>query len=45
MLDMRCFYLSGLWEEFTAFRIQRESWRRDSGYAANDPDFSTPLAA
>ena len=23
MLDMRCIYLSGLWEEFTAFRIQR----------------------
>ncbi len=45
MLDMRCIYLSGLWEEFTAFRIQRESRRLYSGYAANDPDFSTPLAA
>ncbi|MEJ2330994.1 MAG: hypothetical protein P8Z33_14360, partial [Gammaproteobacteria bacterium] len=44
MLDMRCIYLSGLWEEFTAFRIQRESRRLDSGYAANDPDFSMPLA-
>jgi hypothetical protein len=45
MLDMRCIYLSGLWEEFSAFRIQRESRRLYSGYAANDPDFSTPLAA
>jgi hypothetical protein len=45
MLDMRCIYLSGLWEEFTAFRIQRESRRLYSGYAANDPDFRTPLAA
>jgi len=45
MLDMRCIYLSGLWEEFTAFRIQRESRRLYSEYAANDPDFSTPLAA
>ena len=44
-LDMRCLYLSGLWEEFTAFRIQRESRRLYSGYAANDPDFSMPLAA
>jgi len=45
MLDMRCIYLSNLWEEFTAFRIQRESRRLYSGYAANDPDFSMPLAA
>jgi hypothetical protein len=45
MLDMRCIYLSGLWEEFTAFRIQRESRRLYSAYAANDPDFSAPLAA
>ena len=45
MLDMRCIYLSGLWEEFTAFRIRRESRRLYSGYAANDPDFSTQLAA
>jgi hypothetical protein len=45
MLDMRCIYLSGLWEEFTAFRIQRESRRLYPGSAANDPDFSTPLAA
>jgi hypothetical protein len=45
MLDMRCIHLSGLWEEFTAFRIQRESQRLYSGSAANDPDFSQPLAA
>jgi hypothetical protein len=45
MLDMRCIYLSGLWEEFTAFRIQRESRRLYPGSAANDADFSPPLAA
>ena len=45
MLDMRCIYLSDLWEEFTAFRIQRESRRLYPGSAANDPDFSQPLAA
>jgi hypothetical protein len=44
MLDMRCLYLSGLWEEFTAFRIQRKSRRLYSGYAANHPHLSTPLA-
>jgi hypothetical protein len=45
MLDMRCVYLSGLWEEFATFRIQRESRRLYPGYAANDADFSQPLAA
>lgn len=45
MLDMRCIYLSGLWEEFIAFRIQRESRRLYSGYAANETDFMPPLAA
>jgi hypothetical protein len=45
MLDMRCIYLSGLWEEFTAFRIQRESQRLCPGFAANDADFGQPLAA
>jgi predicted transcriptional regulator len=45
MLDMRCIYLSGLWKELTAFRIQRESRRLDPGSAANDADFSQPLAA
>jgi hypothetical protein len=42
---MRCVHLSDLWEEFTAFRIQRESRRLYPGSAANDPDFSQPLAA
>lgn len=45
MLDVRCVYLSGLWEEFIAFRIQRESRRLYPGSAANDPDFSQSLAA
>jgi hypothetical protein len=45
MLDMRCVYLSDLWEEFNAFRIQHESRRLYPGYAANDADFSQPLAA
>jgi len=45
MLDMRCVYLSDLWEEFTAFRIQRESQHLYPGFAANDPVFSQPLAA
>jgi hypothetical protein len=45
MLDMRCIYLSGLWEEFMTFRIQRESQRLYPGSAANDPDFGLPLAA
>ena len=45
MLDMRCVYLSDLWEEFTTFRIQRESRRLYPGYAANDADFSHPIAA
>ena len=45
MLDMRCIYLSGLWEEFMTFRIQRESQRLYPGSAANDPDLRLPLAA
>jgi hypothetical protein len=45
MLHMRSIHLSGLWEEFTDFRMQRESRRLCPGYAANDPDFSQPLAA
>jgi hypothetical protein len=45
MLDMRCIYLSNLWEQFTAFRIQRESRRLYPGSASNDADFSQPLAA
>jgi len=45
MLNMRCIYLSGLWEEFIRFRIERESCRLYPGYAANDPVSSPPLAA
>ena len=45
MLDMRCIYLSALWEEFTEFRIQRESQRLYPGHAANHADFSQPIAA
>jgi hypothetical protein len=45
MLDVRCVYLSGLWEEFIAFRIQRESRRLYPGSAANDPHFCQALAA
>jgi hypothetical protein len=45
MLDLRCIYLSNLWEEFMTFRIQRESRRLYPGSAANDPDFRQPLAA
>jgi hypothetical protein len=45
MLEVRCVYLSGLWEEFMTFRIQRESRRLYPGSAANDSDFSQPMAA
>ena len=45
MLEMRCIHMSELWEEFTAFRIQRESRRLYPGFAANDADFNLPLAA
>ncbi len=45
MLSMRCIYLSDLWEEFIAFRIQRESRRLYPTYAANDPVLSPALAA
>jgi len=45
MLDMRCIHLSNLWEELITFRIQRESQRLYPGPAANDADFSQPLAA
>ena len=36
MLGLRCIELSGGWEEFTRFRIQRECERLYPGYAAND---------
>jgi hypothetical protein len=45
MLDLRCIHLSNLWEELITFRIQRESQRLYPGSAANDADFSQPLAA
>jgi hypothetical protein len=45
MLDMRCVYLSDLWEEFATFRIQRESRRLYPRFAANDAVFSQPIAA
>ena len=45
MLDMRCVHLSDQWDEFTAFRIQRESRRLYPGSAANDSDFNQPIAA
>ncbi len=45
MLKMRCIHLSDLWEEFVAFRIERESRRLYPRFAANDTDFSLPLAA
>ena len=45
MLDMRCIYLSNLWEKFTEFRIERESRRLYPGSAANDAEFAQPLAA
>lgn len=45
MLDMRCIDFSTLWEEFTAFRIDRESQCLYSGSAANDANFRKPLAA
>jgi hypothetical protein len=45
MLDLRCVSLSNLWDEFIAFRIQRESQRLYPGAAANDADFRQPLAA
>jgi hypothetical protein len=36
MLGLRCIHLSGSWEEFTRFRIKRETERLYPGYAAND---------
>jgi hypothetical protein len=45
MLDVRCIYLSDLWEEFMTCRIQRESRRLCPGSTANDSDFGLPLAA
>jgi len=43
MLGMRCIKLSGVWDEFTRFRIKRESARLYPGYAAND-EFAEKVA-
>ena len=45
MLGLRSIHLSGLWDEFTQFRIQRECRRLYPFSAANDDDFSMPIAA
>ncbi len=45
MLKMRCIYLSNLWEEFIAFRIQRESRRLYPRYVTNAPNIHPSLAA
>ena len=36
MLELRCIKLSGLWDEFTEFRIKQENERLYPGKAAND---------
>lgn len=36
MLELRCIKLSGLWDEFNAFRIKQECERLYPGHAAND---------
>ena len=36
MLGLRCIKLSGLWDEFTEFRVNRECERLYPGHAAND---------
>ena len=43
MLGMRCIELSGAWDEFMRFRIQRECERLYPDYAAND-DFLEKVA-
>jgi hypothetical protein len=45
MLGLRSIHLSGLWEEFTQFRIQRECQRLYPYAAANEDHFSQPIAA
>ena len=45
MLGLRSISLSGLWEEFMAFRIARESQRLYPHRAANDADMNFPYAA
>jgi hypothetical protein len=43
MLGMRCIKLSGVWDEFTRFRIKRECERLYPGYASND-EFAEQVA-
>lgn len=45
MLGLRSISLSGLWEEFMAFRIAQESERLYPHRAANDPDMNFACAA
>lgn len=44
MLYTRCIYLSGLWDEFTRFRIKRECERLYLGYSANDENYQQQVA-
>ena len=45
MLGLRSIHLSGLWEEFVQFRIQRDCQRLYPYSAANEDHFSLPIAA
>jgi hypothetical protein len=44
MLGLRCIHLSGLWEEFMRFHIDRDR-RRLYPHAANDAHMQLPLVA
>ena len=44
MLYTRCIYLSGLWDEFTRFRINKECERLYLGYSANDNSYQQKVA-
>ena len=44
MLYTRCIYLSGLWDEFTRFRINKECERLYPGYSANDQSYQQKVA-
>ncbi len=44
MLYTRCIYLSGLWDEFIRFRINKECERLYPGYSANDPSYQQKVA-
>jgi hypothetical protein len=45
MLGLRSIHMSALWDEFRQFRIHRECQRLYPFSAANDDDFSLPIAA